>query len=149
MADPDGRAAVEAAPCHEFCARGAYVPVEFSMAAFRFGHSMVRRSYAITQAKTASFDQMRNEFTFRNPLVAGVPPGWEVDWQRFFWTGAPPEAANRAMKIDTHAIAGLPTEISLLRAYAARIPSGECVAASVGVPPLTREQLLAGNPTSV
>jgi hypothetical protein len=149
IADPTVVDAVLAAPCHEFCVGGAYVPVEFSMAGFRFGHSMVRPLYTIRDQKIAPLGQLRHEFTFRNPLVAGVPVGWEVDWRRFFWKGAPPAGANLAMKIDTHVTAGLPTEISLLRAYAARIPSGQCVAAALGVPPLTRTQLLAGNPTSV
>ncbi|HEY2993048.1 MAG TPA: heme peroxidase family protein [Methylomirabilota bacterium] len=149
IADPAVVAAVLATPCNEFCDRGVYMPVEFSMAGFRFGHSMVRPSYAIRDAKTATFDQMRNEFTFRNPLVAGVAPGWEVDWRRFFWTGARPENANRAMKIGTHVVTGLPTKISLLKAYAARIPSGQCVAGALGVPSLTSEQLLAGNGASV
>ena len=53
------------------------------------------------------------------------------------------------MKIDTHVTAGLATEISLLRAYAARIPSGQCAASALAVPRLNREQLLAGNGESV
>jgi len=148
IADPAIVAAVLAAPCNDFCEHGAYVPLEFSMAAFRFGHSMVRRSYAIRDLRTASLEQMRNEFTFRNPLVAGVPAGWEVDWRGFFWTGARPHGANLAMKIDTHVTDGLPTETSLLRAYAARIPSGQCVATALGVSRLTPGQLLAGNAES-
>jgi len=149
IADPAAVEAALAAPCNDFCARGAYIPAEFSVAAFRFGHSMVRPLYTIQGLKTASLEQMRNEFTFRNPLVAGVPVGWEVDWRRFFWRGLRPENANAAMKIDTHAAAGLPTEISLLRAYAARIPSGQCVGRALDVPKLTDEQLLAGNPKTV
>jgi hypothetical protein len=149
IADPATVAAVLAAPCNAQCAQGADVPVEFSFAAFRFGHSMVRRFYSIQEGRTATFEQMRNEFTFRNPLVAGVPRGWEVDWRRFFWTGERPSGANAAMKIDTHVIAGLPTEISLLKAYAARVPSGQCVATVLREPTLTREQLLTGNTGSV
>jgi Animal haem peroxidase len=150
IADPAVVDAVLAAPCNEFCARGAYMPVEFSMAAFRFGHSMVRPFYTIRGAKVASLEQMRQEFTFRNPLVAGVPAGWVIDWQRFFWkTGRRPDGANVAMKIDIHMTTGLPTETTLAKAYAARIPSGQCVADALGVPRLTSEQLLAGNLHSV
>ena len=149
IADPAVVAAALAVPCAEHCPRRTWVPTEFSMAGFRFGHSMVRRSYAIRGLKIASFQQMRNEFTFRNPLVAGVPAGWEVDWRRFFWEGTPPEGANRAMKIDTHVTPGLPTAISLLRAYAARIPSGQCLAGALGLSPMTAAQLLASNPEGV
>jgi hypothetical protein len=132
--------------CNEFCGpRGPFMPVEFSMGAFRFGHSMVRPFYTITAARIASLEQMRHEFTFRNPLSAGMKPGWEVDWRKFFWrAGARPTDANLARKIDTHVTPGLPTEISLLKAYAARVPSGQCVAESLGVSRLTREQLRNG-----
>src|SRR5437763_3574947 len=125
IADPAIVEVVLASPCNEFCGpRGAYVPVEFSMGVFRFGHSMVRPFYTVREGKTASLEQIRREFTFRNPLTAGVPAGWDVDWRRFFWrAGTPPADANLARRIDTHVTPGLPTEISLLRAYAAKVPS--------------------------
>jgi hypothetical protein len=150
IADPTVVDAVLAAPCNEFCgSRGPFVPVEFSMAAFRFGHSMVRASYGIAPGKSTTLEQMRREFTFRNPLTAGVPVGWEVDWGRFFWrAGARPAEANLARKIDVHVTPGLATEIGLLRAYTARVPSGQCVAGALGLPRLTTSQLVAGSPAT-
>jgi hypothetical protein len=140
-----------ASPCNEFCRPGApYVPVEFSMAAFRFGHSMVRPFYTMAEGRIALLDQMRRELTFRNPLTAGVPAGWTVDWTRFFWTPATRQAgANVAKKIDTHVTPGLATETTLLRAYAARVPSGQCVAAALHVPTLTDDDLRATHTGSV
>jgi Animal haem peroxidase len=147
VADPAIVDAVIASPCNELCRPGgAYVPVEFSMGAFRFGHSMVRPFYTMAEGKTAALDQMRREFTFRNPLTAGVPVAWGVDWTRFFWApGARPLGANVARRIDTHVTPGLPTETTLLRAYAARVPSGQCVAAALQVPRLTDDDLRAGH----
>jgi Animal haem peroxidase len=149
LADPAVVASVLAERCGSLCDRTPYVPVEFAAAAFRFGHSMVRPTYSLTGSKSASLARMRREFTFRNALTAGVPGGWEVDWRRFFWTGPAPAYANRAMKLDTHITPGLPTAISLRRAYALRAPSGQCAAGALGVPALTVDQLLAGNPASV
>jgi len=145
VADPAVVEAVRAAPCRLLCGLGGpFVPVEASMAALRFGHSMVRPLYTIAPGKVTSLEQMRGQFTFRNPLAAGVPVGWEVDWRRFFWRASAPPDANLARKIDTHVVPGLPTETGLLRAYAARVPSGQCVAAGLGVPALTPAQLTAG-----
>ena len=138
-------------PCNEFCdSRGPYIPLELAMAAMRFGHSMVRPTYVISPGRVASLERIRHEFTFRNPLSAGVPPGWEVDWRNFFWkSGARPADANLARRIDPHITAGMPAEFDLLRAYALRVPSGQCVAASLKLPMLTRDQLLGGRPATV
>ena len=151
IADSAVLGAVVAAPCNDLCGpRGPYVPVELSMGAFRFGHSMVRAFYDIRDAKTVSLRQMRQEFTFRNPLAPGVASGWEVDWRRFFWrAGMRPVNANAAQKIDTRVTAGLPTEIGLLRAYAAKVPSGQCVADALGVPRLSSGALAGANASTV
>src|SRR5438093_607381 len=77
IADPAIVGAALASPCKYFCGpRGAYMPVEFSMGAFRFGHSMVRPSYVIRPGQIASLDHMRRLFTFRDPLNPGVPADW-------------------------------------------------------------------------
>jgi hypothetical protein len=151
IADPAVVDEVLASPCNHFCgARGAYMPAEFSIGAFRFGHSMVRPFYTIRPGQLVSLDHMRRLYTFRNPLTAGVPVGWVVDWSQFFSTdGNARPAANVALKIDTHVTRGLPTELSLLRAYAAQIASGQCLAAAMGVPTLTHAQLLGAEVKSV
>jgi Animal haem peroxidase len=77
----------------------AYIPVEFSVAAFRFGHSMVRPSYALNAQvggaqSTAKFS--KNRFN-RVPIFDGstdagasldgfqpLPANWEIDWSLFF-----------------------------------------------------------------
>jgi hypothetical protein len=74
--------------------------VEFSVAAFRFGHSMVRPSYALNDfiggaKSTGKFGS--NEAFQRVPIFDGtttpgtsldgfqaLPPGWEINWNLFF-----------------------------------------------------------------
>lgn len=75
-----------------------YMPVEFAGAAFRFGHSMIRPSYALnlfvgTQTETVGdvkpnriptfnrdLDQTKNLNGFPGPLA----PEWGIDWGFFF-----------------------------------------------------------------
>jgi len=76
----------------------AYMPVEFSVAAFRFGHSMVRPSYALNNEiggkNTPRFSQDRFN---RVPVFDGtttpgnsldglqpLPAKWEINWDFFF-----------------------------------------------------------------
>jgi heme peroxidase len=64
-----------------------YMPVEFSVAGFRFGHSMVRGVYDLSAQVTGRPifvsgplpDQFADLRGFR-PL----PPGWTIDWKLFF-----------------------------------------------------------------
>ena len=83
----------------------AYIPVEFSVAAYRFGHSMVRPSYALndTARSTAQFDFDGRKVPFgRIPIFVAhaekstdamngfgelapqLPPAWGIDWSFFF-----------------------------------------------------------------
>jgi Animal haem peroxidase len=84
----------------------AYIPVEFSAAAYRFGHSMVRPSYALNhRAKsTAQFKSHNGKVTSfaRIPIFVRkarlstdamngfgelspqLPPEWGIDWAFFF-----------------------------------------------------------------
>ena len=83
----------------------AYIPVEFSVAAYRFGHSMVRPSYALndTAISTARFDFAGTPVKFgRIPIFVAraqastdamngfgefapqLPPSWGIDWSFFF-----------------------------------------------------------------
>jgi hypothetical protein len=82
-----------------------YIPVEFSVAAYRFGHSMVRPSYALNAIakSTARFDFNGTPKPFaRIPIFVAratqstdamngfgefapqLPPSWGIDWAFFF-----------------------------------------------------------------
>lgn len=85
----------------------AYMPVEFSVAAFRFGHSMVRPSYALSHTTQQGIDTRFHRipiFSYFFPGEEGkfeglsasekqrlnldglqlLPDGWGVDWAFFF-----------------------------------------------------------------
>lgn len=78
----------------------AYIPVEFSVAAYRFGHSMVRPSYALNDVarSTASFNgkkfgripifvrQSAATTDAMNGFGEALPDAWGIDWAFFFGT---------------------------------------------------------------
>lgn len=140
------------------------MPVEFSVAAYRFGHSMVRPRYRLNQALP---DQV--------PIFSGatadtadlggfrpVPDSFAIDW-RFFLdlepggNGASGIDPQLSYKIDTslvNPLGALPARIAfdpsslalrnLLRGSAFQLPSGQRVAEALGLPPLADEELLIG-----
>ncbi len=79
-----------------------YIPIEFSVAAYRLGHSMVRQGYSHNRAfNSIGFDLL---FLFsgksggirgtRAPALQGpsfpaLPADWPIDWHRFFELGKP------------------------------------------------------------
>ncbi len=69
------------------------LPVEFTMAAFRFGHSMIRDGYILNAGTSAELSQILNR-NARRLEAKNV-----IDWGRFF---APTrrDTANAAQKID-------------------------------------------------
>jgi len=83
----------------------AYIPVEFSVAAYRFGHSMVRPSYALNAVakSTAVFtsgvkivpfsripvfvahaEKSTDAMNGFGELAPALPPSWGIDWAFFF-----------------------------------------------------------------
>lgn len=135
--------------------RDPYMPVEFSVAAYRFGHSMIRPTYRINDPvpELPIFSTNPNPGRFEafhgfRPL----PPSWTVDWSFFFESG---DQSNMqvARRIDTHLALGvfhLPEKEevmknlarrNLLRGRALGLPSGQRVARAMGIEPLTDDEL--------
>jgi len=135
-----------------------YMPVEFSVAAYRFGHSMVRPSYFINdfvrqqrgQARIPIFssdiDPLANLNGFR-PL----PASWGVQWKYFFDIDAS-LPAQRSYRLDTKlssplgALPGVADDSSLahrnlLRSLRLAVPSGHDVARAMGLEPLPEDKL--------
>lgn len=138
-----------------------FLPVEFSAAAYRFGHSMVRPSYFINDLVrqqngnvriplfSASDDPLANLNGFR-PL----PQSWGFQW-KYFFDVEPGFASQRSYKIDTRltaplgALPALPDLANLalrnlLRGLRLGLPSGQNVARAMGIPPLSDADLGLG-----
>lgn len=145
--------------------RPFYLPLEFTVAAYRFGHSMVRHVYNHNDVfPTATLELL---FTFTalsgnlDP-VPGIdfdtlPENWIILWERFV---EHPDLFNLARPIDTTLVEPLfalrnlqgqplPGDAArlavrnLLRGYLLRIPTGQAVARAMGVTPLTAAELEA------
>ncbi|MEM9291685.1 MAG: heme peroxidase family protein [Acidobacteriota bacterium] len=129
-----------------------FMPVEFSVAAFRFGHSQIRSQYQVND------DQPIVDLFPRDPNIphlssfAPVPTDLVVDWRHFFdfQTNPKPQLGRR---IDTKVAAAvfnlpfvndgrpsLPLR-NLLRSQSFELPSGEAVAHAFDEIPLTPVQL--------
>lgn len=88
----------------------AYIPVEFSVAAYRFGHSMVRPSYALNDQARSTAKFAGKDFG-RIPIFVGpsavptdamngfgqaLPDRWGIDWSFFFGTpGTHPDGTKQ------------------------------------------------------
>ena len=84
-----------------------YIPVEFSVAAYRFGHSQVRPSYRVHFGKAPNPDLFAlffNDNLAVNPVSIDMRGGTReasrfIDWQTFFDFGD--NQARQNKRIDT------------------------------------------------
>jgi hypothetical protein len=151
-----------------------FMPVEFSVAAYRLGHSMIRPGYRLNDADNMLlqiFPDPNNPDT--NALTGFRPmgPGRAIDWGRFIdidvrGYGKEDDPANPdnkrrlqfAYRIDTSLVdplRKLPPEIAsdpppslalrnLERGWALKLPSGQAVARAMHLTPLSDDQIIIG-----
>ena len=141
-----------------------FIPVEFSVAAYRFGHSQVRPGYIANFAGDNGKPFTRHLF---NPLLdpeAADPedlrggkraPRRFIDWPTFFDMGDGRVKPNK--RIDTTLsttlfqlpftgpnLPGNPSSLAqrnLLRHLTFGLPSGQAIAKAMGIKPLTEDEL--------
>lgn len=135
-------------------------PVEFSVAAYRFGHSMVRRAYELTNTtgKIQVFSATLPDLRGGRQLLGGR----QIDWGLFVHELTRPDNAghvNQSRKIDpliSSSLFVLPipgAEASgsnvlafrnMVRAKFYDMPSGQDVAKAMGLPVISPEELNLG-----
>jgi hypothetical protein len=156
-----GQAAVDDAVANVVAPVGSgfRMPVEFSVGAYRFGHSMIRDRYWLNHN---FIDQpMSDVFAFIHEPHLPVRSNWVIDFNAFFETGFAVPVDNKARKIDsvlasaledldgngsTNELMGVLAARNLLRGLVLGLPSGQATAAALGVPALTTAELTAGLP---
>jgi Animal haem peroxidase len=129
-----------------------FIPVEFSGAAYRFGHSMIRSDYVLQRRVRRG--------TRLFPDLAGLswlPKRLVIDWERFFdlpGVDGKPQASQLINTTIVKPLWSLPVtgkalaRLNLQRGWALRLPSGQCVARKMGAPLLEDEELLLDDTVS-
>ncbi|HEX8459378.1 MAG TPA: peroxidase family protein [Pyrinomonadaceae bacterium] len=128
-----------------------FMPLEFTVAAFRFGHSLVRSVY--------DYNDEHKQATLLNLFMSNalgysfqLPSSWIIRWDRFL-EGGP----NVARRIDTRLAEPLGILLDpkgnllqfehrlavrdLLRGYILRIPTGQAVARALHMPVMSEAEI--------
>jgi hypothetical protein len=126
-----------------------FMPLEFSVAAFRFGHSMIRNGYNYNEI----FEKAQLFQLFLPGFLKDyhhIPIDWTIDWRRFV------DGRNMARRIDTNLVPGLNriddgqghtlkislATVDLLKCFLLRVPTGEAVVRRLGETAISTGKML-------
>jgi hypothetical protein len=123
---------------------GAKIPIEFSGAIYRFGHSIVRDGYYLNE----QFDL----FPLFDPVIPDlrgfrpIPPNQKIDWSMFFpmpyakgfqeWEGIDPFIVDSLYKLPIQVATGesiLPLRSMIRGSEVYGLPSGQDLARAIGI----------------
>lgn len=150
-----------------------FMPVEFAVAGFRFGHSMVREGYDFN----INFDPASSSFMFTFTALSGVlapsggsaasgtdtfPTNWVIQWDRFVeLSGSKPQRARPIDPLMTPILATLRDTFgrpmagpiaprlatrNLRRGFMLSLPTGQAIAATIGTQAIAIDALSTGLP---
>jgi len=153
---------------------GPFMPVEFSVAAYRLGHSMVRPGYRLNDGAAnllpifSTPESIAANFKDDLSGFRKVVPDRAIDWGRFIdidkriYNGTDDENKKRlqfAYRIDTSVVFALsnlpiPSVVAapppalpvrnLIRGWRLGLPSGQQVAKAMGMTPMDDSQIMIG-----
>jgi len=126
------------------------MPIEFSVAAFRLGHSMIRRAYNWNKEFDDGSGALFFLFSFSGTsgdLGQGVrlPSNWIADWRRLYEfeqaaLKVPAPKSNRARRIDT--LLSNPLKELPPGSFGAKQPPGDAIEANLAFRNLARAKMV-------
>ncbi len=131
-----------------------FIPVEFSVAAYRLGHSMIRAEYNYNRVFPSATLEQLFTFTAKSGTIVPIPNVWIIDWRRFFHID-PTMPVGLSRKLDPFLVDPLknvpnvpsPSSLAvrnLLRGRSLGLPSGQSVAKFMKFKPLTPSEIAKG-----
>lgn len=151
--------------------RQPFMPVEFSVAAYRLGHSMIRPGYRLNDNTLLPiFPVPDHDLSEGLTGFRAMNPRWGIDWGRFIDVDTRPGGSEAnddpdnlrrlqfAYRIDASLVdplSKLPASVApdappslaqrnLLRGLELGLPSGQAVARAMGLTPLTDDEIVIG-----